>query len=170
MWRRIWQFVLILIGLLIAPVVARAESPSTIEVAKFSSGAVGQAIPDGWKPLTFKKIPKHTSYEVVKEGESVVVKAMSDASASGLTKEGRIDAKEYPGRNPEQPTHLNKLALKLVDGGKDAQIVWIVDGAPFAIAQAHETVFWPMTPGAHRIQARLALAPAASRPVRVTVE
>ena len=32
---------------------------------------VGQAMPDGWKPLTFKKIPKHTSYEVVKEGESV---------------------------------------------------------------------------------------------------
>jgi penicillin-binding protein 1C len=73
-------------------------------------------------------------------------------------------------RNPEQPAHLNKLALKLVDGGKDAQIVWIVDGAPFAIAQAHETVFWPMTPGAHRIQARLALAPVASRPVRVTIE
>ncbi|MEO6110583.1 MAG: DUF3047 domain-containing protein [Nitrospiraceae bacterium] len=96
MWRRILQFVLILIGLLIAPVVARAESPSTIEVGKFSSWMVGQAMPDGWKPLTFKKIPKHTSYEVVKEGESVVVKAMSDASASGLTKEVRIDPKEYP--------------------------------------------------------------------------
>jgi len=88
---------LLLLGVLLsAPVTLMAESPSVIEVAKFSSGAVGQAIPDGWKPLTFKKIPKHTSYEVVKEGESVVVKAMSDASASGLTKEVRIDPKEYP--------------------------------------------------------------------------
>jgi hypothetical protein len=96
MERRVWKFVLIAMGLLIAPTAARAESPSVIEVGKFSSGTVGQAMPDGWKPLTFKKIPKHTSYEVVKEGESVVVKAMSDASASGLTKEVRIDPKEYP--------------------------------------------------------------------------
>ncbi|MGJ0391562.1 MAG: transglycosylase domain-containing protein [Methylocystis sp.] len=73
-------------------------------------------------------------------------------------------------RNPEQPAQLNKLALKLANGGKDTQIVWVVDGVPFALAQADETVFWPMTPGAHRIQARLALAPAASRPVRVIIE
>lgn len=73
-------------------------------------------------------------------------------------------------RNPEQPAPLNKLALKLADGGKDAQIVWLVDGAPFTVAQADETVFWPMTPGAHRIQARLALAPVTSRPVRVIIE
>ncbi len=73
-------------------------------------------------------------------------------------------------RNPEQPVQLNKLALKLANGGKDIQIVWVVDGAPFALAQADETVFWPMTPGAHRIQARVALAPVASRPVRVIIE
>jgi hypothetical protein len=92
----VWKIVLIAIGLLIAPTVARAESPLMIEVAKFSSGTVGQAIPEGWKPLTFKKISKHTSYEVVKDGEVVVVKAVSQASASGLTKEVRIDPKEYP--------------------------------------------------------------------------
>jgi penicillin-binding protein 1C len=73
-------------------------------------------------------------------------------------------------RNPEQPARFNRLALKLAEGGKDTQIVWMVDGAPFVVAQADETVFWPMTPGAHRIQARLALAPTASRPVRVIVE
>jgi hypothetical protein len=87
---------LVALGLLIAPTVARAEAPSVIEVAKFSSGTVGQAMPDGWKPLTFKKIPKQTLYELVKDGERVVVKATSDASASGLTKEVRIDPKEYP--------------------------------------------------------------------------
>ena len=96
MGRRIWKFVLIAMGLLIAPMTARTESPSVIEVGKFSSGTVGQAMPDGWKSLTFKKIPKQTLYELVKDGESVVVKAMSDASASGLTKEVRIDPKDYP--------------------------------------------------------------------------
>ncbi len=73
-------------------------------------------------------------------------------------------------RNPEQPAPLNRLALKLANGASDSQIVWLVDGAPVALAQADETVFWPMTPGAHRIQARLALAPVASRPVSVVVE
>ncbi|MBL8075501.1 MAG: DUF3047 domain-containing protein, partial [Nitrospira sp.] len=52
--------------------------------------------PDGWKPLTFRKIPRLTTYELVEEGAQVVVKAMSDSSASGLTKEVRIDPKEFP--------------------------------------------------------------------------
>ncbi|MFO1103299.1 MAG: transglycosylase domain-containing protein [Methylocystis sp.] len=73
-------------------------------------------------------------------------------------------------RNPEQPDRLNRLALKLAPTDKDAQIVWTIDGEPFATAQADETVFWPMTPGRHRIQARLALAPVASRAVRIVIE
>jgi hypothetical protein len=88
--------VLLLALLLIAPTSLGAESPSVIEVAKFSSGTVGQTLPDGWKSLTFKKIPKQTFYGLVKDGEFVVVKAMSHASASGLTKEVRIDPKDYP--------------------------------------------------------------------------
>jgi penicillin-binding protein 1C len=73
-------------------------------------------------------------------------------------------------RNPEQPERFNRLALKLAPTGADTQIVWTIDGEPFATAQADETVFWPMTPGAHRIQARLALAPIASRAVKIIVE
>ena len=88
--------VLLLTVLLSAPTALVAESPSVIEVAKFSSGTVGQTMPDGWKPLTFKKVPKHTSYEVVKDGERAVVKAVSEASASGLTKPVRIDPREFP--------------------------------------------------------------------------
>ncbi|MEI8015783.1 MAG: DUF3047 domain-containing protein [Nitrospira sp.] len=87
---------LIVMGLLVASVAASAESPSVIEVGKFSSGTVGQALPEGWKPLTFKKIPKHTSYEVVKDGGVTIVKAVSEASASGLIKPVVIDPKEYP--------------------------------------------------------------------------
>lgn len=73
-----------------------AEVPALLEVGKFSSAPVGQALPDGWKPLTFKKIPKQTAYELIKDGDAVVVKAVSDASASGLTKAVNIDPREYP--------------------------------------------------------------------------
>ena len=82
--------------LLMSPVWGFAQDRASVAVAKFSTGTIGQAIPDGWKPLTFKKIEKHTTYELVKDGDSVVMKAISQASASGLTKEVKIDPKEYP--------------------------------------------------------------------------
>lgn len=83
-------------ALLVAPVCLWAQSGAVLEVGKFSAGPVGAALPDGWKPLTFKKIPKQTEYALVKEGEQVVVKAVSEASASGLTKEVTINPKDYP--------------------------------------------------------------------------
>jgi hypothetical protein len=67
-----------------------------IEVGKFSAATVGQGLPDGWKPLAFKKIEKHTTYTLVKEDNAVVVKAVAEASASGLTREMKIHPKEYP--------------------------------------------------------------------------
>ena len=88
--------VLLAMCLLMVPAFLWAESGAVLEVGKFSTSQVGQVMPDGWKPLTFKKIPKHTSYEVVKEGGVTIVKAVSEASASGLTKPVVIDPKEYP--------------------------------------------------------------------------
>ena len=73
-----------------------AQTGAAVEVAKFSRATVGQSIPDGWKPLTFKKIPVQTKYEVINDGDVTVVKASSEASASGLTKEVKIDPREYP--------------------------------------------------------------------------
>jgi hypothetical protein len=82
--------------LLLAPACLWAQDEMVLEVGKFSTSQVGQAMPDGWKPLTFTKIPKHTSYEVVKDGEVTIVKAVSKASASGLIKSVVIDPKEFP--------------------------------------------------------------------------
>ena len=73
-----------------------AEVPARLEVGMFSAATVGQSLPDGWSPLTFKKVPKPTTYELVKDGDVVVVKAVSEASASGLTKAVTIDPREYP--------------------------------------------------------------------------
>ncbi|MCC2639695.1 MAG: uncharacterized protein K0S45_108 [Nitrospira sp.] len=73
-----------------------AQGPMLLEVGKFSSAMEGLAPPDGWKPLTFKKVERHTSYEVVMDGVTPVIKAVSEASASGLTKEVTIDPREFP--------------------------------------------------------------------------
>jgi hypothetical protein len=73
-----------------------AQSGSILEVGRFSAAPEGATLPDGWKPLTFKKIDRHTAYTLVRDADMVVVKAVSEASASGLTREIKINLKEYP--------------------------------------------------------------------------
>jgi hypothetical protein len=85
-----------LTGLLALLLTWNAFCLDSIEVGKFSAGTVGQGLPDGWKPLAFKKIEKHTAYTLVKDDNTVVIKAVAEASASGLTREIKINPKEYP--------------------------------------------------------------------------
>ena len=75
---------------------AFAQPGDFIEVGKFSAEAVGNTLPAGWKPLTFKKIERHTAYTLVKDGNTVVVKAVAESSASGLVREIKINPQEYP--------------------------------------------------------------------------
>lgn len=82
--------------ILAAPNRLQAGSPPPIEVGPFSTASPGGSWPDGWKPLTFPKIPQQTTYQLVKDGDHVVVKATSQASSSGYTKELLIDPREYP--------------------------------------------------------------------------
>jgi hypothetical protein len=67
-----------------------------VEVGRFSAAAPGTELPDNWKPLTFAKSPRHTAYSFVREGASVVVKAVSEAASSGLVREIRLDPKDAP--------------------------------------------------------------------------
>ena len=73
-------------------------------------------------------------------------------------------------RNPEAPPALNRLVLRAAAEPKVAQIVWLVDGRPVAVAAPGEPVYWPLTPGRHRFQIRLPLQADVSRPVVVVVE
>ena len=78
-------------------IVATAQSePDYIAVAQFSTANPGDGLPDGWQPLTFKKIIRHTRYAIVKNNGRGVVRADSEQSASALTKSITIDPKEYP--------------------------------------------------------------------------
>jgi hypothetical protein len=94
-WNPIMSLVLMTCAAL-PTVFVQAQGGTTVEVARFSAHQPGASLPEEWKPLTFKKIPKLTTYELVQDGAQVVVKAISDSSASGLTKEVRIDPKEFP--------------------------------------------------------------------------
>jgi len=75
---------------------SHAQSGATIEVGKFSAEAPENTLPTGWKPLTFKKIDRHTTYTLVKDSTEVAVKAVAESSASGLVREMKINPKEYP--------------------------------------------------------------------------
>ncbi|NWF54297.1 MAG: DUF3047 domain-containing protein [Syntrophaceae bacterium] len=78
------------------PCPASDQGVRILEVGKFSAAQAGSGFPGGWKPLTFKNIDKHTVYSLVKDGDKVVVKAVSQASASGLIREIKIDPLEFP--------------------------------------------------------------------------
>jgi len=78
------------------PWAADAPQPAFLAVGFFSAATREGSLPDGWKPLTFKNIDRHTTYSLVKDGERTVVKAVAVASASGLVREVKIDPKQYP--------------------------------------------------------------------------
>ncbi len=87
---------LFILMLLIFPFYATSQPQSFIEVGMFSTEKLENKIPSNWKPLTFKKIERHTTYSLVKDGESIILKAVSETSASGLIREIKIDPKQYP--------------------------------------------------------------------------
>jgi hypothetical protein len=87
---------ILILLLLVFPGLIHSQSPQVMEVGKFSAAKPGDTLPEGWKPLMFKKIEKHTLYRLVKDEDTTVVKAVSDASASGLIREMTINPREYP--------------------------------------------------------------------------
>jgi hypothetical protein len=86
---------LLMLALAVLPQ-ARGGEATTLVVGSFYSAAPGTELPDNWKPLTFKKIERHTSYSLVRDGAAVVVKAESEAASSGLVREISINPKDYP--------------------------------------------------------------------------
>ena len=74
----------------------RGETPAVVEYGKFSAATEGTIFPPGWQPLVFKKIPRHTTYSLVKDQDRIVVKAVSEVSSSGLAKEMLLDPRDYP--------------------------------------------------------------------------
>ncbi|WP_419897780.1 transglycosylase domain-containing protein [Roseomonas sp. USHLN139] len=72
-------------------------------------------------------------------------------------------------RNPETPPALARLRLRASAPPGTPQLLWLVDGEPFATAAPGETVWWPLRPGRHRIELRLPFAEA-GRSISISVE
>lgn len=73
-------------------------------------------------------------------------------------------------RNPEQPAALDRLPLKADVHPHVPQIVWYVDGQPFAVTDPDRPVFWPIQSGEHRFQIRLPYRDETSATVPVYVQ
>lgn len=86
----------LLVGMLTALVSLTAAIGTILEVGKFSDATPGDDLPPGWEPYVFKKIKRHTDYRLVSDNGTVVLKAASNAAASGLIRRIRIDPKKYP--------------------------------------------------------------------------
>lgn len=90
-------FILVIFyGLALLAVPIQADAPDAVHVGAFSHAQAGGPFSDSWKPLTFHKIDEHTEYSLVEDDGTVVVKAVSRGSSSGLTREVTLDPKLYP--------------------------------------------------------------------------
>ena len=73
-----------------------SQNNDVLHIGRFSEADPAEKMPSGWEPLTFEKIEKHTDYRLVEDNGTTVVRAESDASASGLIRKIRIDPRKYP--------------------------------------------------------------------------
>jgi Protein of unknown function (DUF3047) len=69
---------------------------SVLEIGRFIAPARPDALPEGWEPLTFKKVVRSTRYSVVRDGDGWVLKAESDAAASALYRPLDLSPLAYP--------------------------------------------------------------------------
>ena len=73
-----------------------AADPLVLEIGKFEAPAAPDAVPAGWEELTFRRIPRKTRYRVVPDGDGYVLRADSEAAASGLYRPLDVDLRAYP--------------------------------------------------------------------------
>lgn len=64
-------------------------------VGQFSSGNAAEIF-ELWQPYEFEAIPAHSQYRLVQDGDQSVIKATSNASASGLIRPVDVDLAKYP--------------------------------------------------------------------------
>jgi DUF3047 family protein len=90
---RLARLAAVLLGLGAAVTAARAAAP--LRLGDFTPPAEPGAPPPGWEALTFPRVPRHTRYTVVRDGAGFVLRAESDASASGLYRPLDLDPRDH---------------------------------------------------------------------------
>lgn len=61
-----------------------AGPPRPLALGEFGPPGPEAVPPEGWRPLTFRKVPRHTRYTVERDGARWVLRADADRSASAL--------------------------------------------------------------------------------------
>jgi len=80
-----------------APVrAAGAADPAAIELGAFSQAPRGAELPAAWEPLTFPGFTKRTTYRLVDDGGTTVLRADAQGAASGLIRRSETDPGTYP--------------------------------------------------------------------------
>lgn len=82
------------VGLLVHAIVH--AGPERVDVGRFVAPAGPDALPPGWEPLTFKRVPRPTRYRVVREEAGWVLEAQSEAAASALYRPLELDLRTHP--------------------------------------------------------------------------
>jgi hypothetical protein len=94
MWpRRLARLAALLLAVGFAAGGARAAEPPAL--GAFVPPAAPGDPPPGWEALTFPRVPRHTRYTVVRDGEAWVLRAESDGAASGLYRPLDLDPRVY---------------------------------------------------------------------------
>jgi hypothetical protein len=76
-------------------VAAAGAGPPAPRLGEFGPPLADGALPDGWRPLTFRNVPRHTRYTVQGEGERWVLRAEAERSASALYHPVDADPRVY---------------------------------------------------------------------------
>ncbi len=93
-YSRIKKAAFIALALIAACGLCIAAGEPEVPVGPFSSAATG-GVPAGWKPWILKNVSRRTTYRLVKD-DVIALRAVAEASASGLEHDIKIDPKEYP--------------------------------------------------------------------------
>ena len=83
----------LLVGL--GVVVGGALATEPLALGGFTPPAAPGDPPAGWEALTFPRVPRHTRCAVVRDGEAWVLRAESEAAASGLFRPLDLDPRVY---------------------------------------------------------------------------
>lgn len=72
------------------------NSNKVLSVGLFSKEDIASITPTGWQPLHFASIEQKTAYFLDRDNDAVVVKAVSNASASGFYNKVDINPQDFP--------------------------------------------------------------------------
>jgi rSAM/selenodomain-associated transferase 2 len=80
---------------------ARAQAPpaspsaAPLDVLRLGAPASPDVLPPDWRPVTFRKINRHTRYQIVPEGAGWALRADSEAAAAALYRPLDLDPRVY---------------------------------------------------------------------------